>query len=106
MKRHKLDVSMDPEEIFEIMTEKHTMAAYIVAEIASKHSDGIGIVLDMDDMNIRGIQIYTAYLICKSDIKVLAEKVFNRDQQLCDDINKNLYIHKAVPRGAASEDRL
>ena len=107
-KRHQISFdTMEAEEVFEIMTEKDELAAYYLVEIYTKHKDGHGIMLDMDDMNIRGQQIVIGIeKICNGRIKEFTQRVFNRDPSIVAGINLHHLKHKAVLRGASfAKDR-
>jgi hypothetical protein len=51
--------------------------------------------LGIDDLNLRGEQVYVAFKHCNSDIPTFVEAVGKRDQALIDAVNKQV----AVPSG-------
>ena len=107
-KRHQIPFNtMDAEEVFDDMTEKNELAAYYLVEIYTKHKDGHGILLDLDDMNIRGEQIVIGIKkVCNGSIKDFVHRVLRRDPHLVTSINLHHSKHKAVVRNASfAEDR-
>ena len=81
-----------------------------LSDILKQDKDGFGImlVLGLDDMNIRGSQIWEAYkYLYNENGKKFAEAIKNRDQKMVDFINQELAAvgeEKAVT-GGASFDR-
>lgn len=92
---------MSPEEAVEEMIEKNEPAREILTEIINKHKMPSFVILDMDDMNIRGEQIQIGVELCDGSIKKFVELVLARSVWLCDEINKEHFTHKAVPQGAS-----
>jgi len=64
-------------------------------------------VLDLDDMNIRGSQIWVAYKdVCNTDLDVLIKRVKGRDATLAEAINKVCPDgERAVAHGASFAHR-
>ncbi|MBP2494625.1 hypothetical protein ABID82_005250 [Methylobacterium sp. PvP062] len=60
-------------------------------------------VLDLDDMNIRGAQIWVAYKdVCRNDLEALIKRVKGRDPTLADAINDVIPEgERAVPHGGS-----
>lgn len=59
-------------------------------------------ILDLDDMNIRGPQIWIGYKDhCKEDITLFIRKVFERDSQLVAAINEISQDEIAVTHGGS-----
>lgn len=53
---------------------------------------GVLRILSLDDMNIRGSQIWVGYKDhCGSDIEVFAQAILDRDQDMVDTINRECY---------------
>ena len=68
------------------------------------------IILQMDDMNIRGAQIFVGYKFhCRSDLDLFIGCIENRDRKMLEAINnegrKGRYPHKAVAGGAVEGRR-
>jgi len=71
---------------------------------------GLMSILDLDDMNIRGSQIWVAYKdYCGEDIDILTHSLTSRDGDMVKCVNIETARHgggvKAVPQGASSEKR-
>lgn len=99
--RHTLNSDMTPEEAVEEMVEGDEVALYVITEIVNKHTVPHAVLLDLDDMNIRGEQIPIGVLACKGDMKKFAKLVTERSQWLCDEINRDCLRHRAVVAGAS-----
>lgn len=103
MERAPLDLEMEIEELLSIMAEKDAMALHVLNEIITKNSQGPHIVLDMDDMNIRGEQITIGVKACGGKIRDFVNLIYRRSQWLVDEINKECHSHRACQRGASNE---
>ncbi len=99
--RHTLSEDMSPEEAVEEMVEDNEPALHVMTEIINKHKIPHVVLLDMDDMNIRGEQIQIGVNACNGDIKLFVELVIARSQFLVDEINKECLRHRAVRSGAS-----
>lgn len=99
--RHTLNHEMSPEEAVEQMVEDNDPALYVLTEIINKHVAPEAVLLDLDDMNIRGEQIQIGIKACGGDIKLFVERVTARSRFLVDEINKECSRHKAVTAGAS-----
>lgn len=99
--RHTLNEDMSPEEAVEEIVEKNEAALEVVTEIVNKHVAPSSVLLDLDDMNIRGEQIQIGVKACGGDVKLFVELVIARSQFLVDEINKEYTRHKAVTQGAS-----
>lgn len=99
--RHTLNEKMSPEEAVEQMVEDSEPALHVMTEIINKHVAPTNIMLDMDDMNIRGEQIQIGVNACDGSIKKFVGLVTARSQWLVDEINKECMRHKAVTSGAS-----
>lgn len=97
---------MEGDEIFEMMAEGNEVAGQVLVEIITKHKRGFDIILDMDDMNIRGTQIVLGVqAVCGNSIKSFVDMVEKRHPFLVDEINKHYTAHKAVVKGASFGER-
>lgn len=102
--RPRIKWEMEVEEVLNVMAEGDPLALQALTEILTKNQQGPQIILDMDDMNIRGAQIVTGVQdVCKGDLKMFVRMVFNRNPILVDEINKEHSKHKAVTHGASME---
>lgn len=99
--RHTLEETMSPEEAVEEMVEGNEPALHVVTEIVNKHRMPHVVLLDLDDMNIRGEQIQIGVNACNGNIKKFVEEVTARSQWLVDEINRECMRHKAVTGGAS-----
>ena len=99
--RHTLSELMSPEEAVEEMVEENEPALHVLTEIINKHKMPEAVILDLDDMNIRGEQIQIGLQVCEGSIKKFVELVLARSQWLVDEINKECLRHKAVTSGAS-----
>jgi hypothetical protein len=85
-----------------LMAEGNPGAISVLASLL-KEENGIFLVLGLDDMNIRGTQIWIGYKdYCRSDIERFIECVLHRDKGMVETINKEKLAgnHKAVTSGA------
>ena len=92
---------MSPEEAVEEMVEGNEVALHVLTEVINKHAVPHAVLLDLDDMNIRGKQIQIGLQICEGSIKKFVELVTARSQWLVDEINKEYLKHKSVKSGAS-----
>lgn len=89
------------------MSEGNPGAISVLVQMFNKNPDDALIaILDLDDMNIRGTQIWIGYKdYCGEDIDTFMKTVFNRDQKMIDKINeqglKGNHEDRAVSHGAS-----
>lgn len=107
--RKPLDFSSIPATIQD-MIEDNSSAAAIIDELIEKkgESSTIPLLIILDDMNIRGIQIVTLYNMCNQNIEKLNEKITNITEEDIDALNSKVFAickFKAVFTGT-KEDRL
>jgi len=72
-------------------TEGNVGALRVMADLSAKIQgvDFLMFTLDLDDMNIRGHQIWVAFKdVCGSDLETLISRVRDRDPTLAEAINK------------------
>ena len=109
IERKPLDFSVFPQVIREMSEDNSNASAVIDSLIDSKgESNSLATLILLDDVNIRGIQIYILYKMCEKNIDNFYNKVTNITKKDIDSLNKNsahLCTYKAVFEGA-SEDRL
>lgn len=70
--------------------------------------EGLGIILNLDDMNIRGSQIWLGYKDhCGQDLEVFKKAIDDRDPKMIELINHHGMLgnhpHRAVHGGASFE---
>lgn len=99
--RYTLTHDMTPEEGVEEMVEGDEGALFVITEIVNNHVAPHTVLLDLDDMNIRGEQIKIGVTACGGSIREFVIHVTARSQWLCDEINREYSKHKAVTQGAS-----
>jgi hypothetical protein len=73
------------------MAEGNVGATTVLAGILNADDLGYITILNLDDMNIRGAQIWIGYTdVCNSDLAVFMEKVKARDEAMIVAINEHL----------------
>jgi len=93
MNRKKIELTSGVIETLQIMSEGNIGAARILMDLLKK-DDIIGpmYMLHLDDMNIRGEQIWLGYKdVCKEDLDVFISKIINRDAAMVRYINEYPY---------------
>lgn len=109
IERKPLDFSVFPQVIREMSEDNSNASAVIDSLIDSKgESNSLATLILLDDMNIRGIQIYILYKMCEKNIDSFYNKVTNITKKDIDSLNKNsahLCTYKAVFEGTI-EDRI
>ena len=89
-KRQPLTPELNTVEVMALMWEGNPGAMSVIAQLFKLLGEEALIFLGyLDDMNIRGGQIWVAYKDhCKSDINILYSLIKARDSNLVDTINK------------------
>lgn len=108
MHRKSLDFSSLPLVIQE-MIEDSSGAAAVIDELIEKKGENntLAILIILDDMNIRGLQITNLYKMCDNNIDKFYEKVLTMTKEDIENLNYDSYtvcIHKAIYDGS-KEDR-
>lgn len=108
MNRKPLDYTSLP-AIIQNMTEENANAANIIDELIQTKGENSTLMslIILDDMNIRGIQIYNLYKICNQDINTFYEKITNISEKDIEELNFNSFAvckYKAIFTGT-SKDR-
>ena len=109
----RLEINADDSlhEIIIKASEDNPSAVMVLMKMLRKLSYGaFSIILQMDDMNIRGAQIFVGYKFhCRSDLDLFIGCIENRDRKMLEAINnegrKGRYPHKAVAGGAVEGRR-
>ena len=109
MNRKPLDMVSLP-NIIKDMIEDNSNAANIIDELIQTKGENntLAILIILDDMNIRGIQIYNLYKMCNKNIENFYEKVININEQDIDELNFSTFSickYKAIYDGT-SRDRV
>lgn len=116
MSREAINLSDNTLEVVEKMVEGNPGAITVIMKILDRKHDPMSmmVVLMLDDMNIRGPQIWVGYKdFCGQDIEVFVKKIKARDQGMVDAINAECYQpdsehdgykEKAVVAGASFDE--
>ena len=107
-KRKEINVTASTMDMLLLISEGNPGAATVLAQLM-KEDNGILLVLGLDDMNIRGTQIWIGFKdYCKNDMKRFAECILKREAGMIEKINqeglRGNHNHKAVEGGAAFEN--
>lgn len=97
--REKIKLTDNGLNLMMKMSEGNPGGLRILGELSTKERSLI-YILGLDDMNIRGWQIWCGYKdYCKCDIDKFIEAIKNRDEDMVDVINKSA-IRMNVPERA------
>ena len=101
--RKTIDFSSFP-IIIEAMSENDSKAAKIIDELIDIKGENnvLAILILLDDMNIRGFQLYQLYKMCDQNIEQLYNKILNITKEDIIKLNKatsSLCMYKAVFEG-------
>ena len=105
--RAEIDIDGSVLDMLLLMSEGNLGAAIVLSRIMNKYDAGAMSIFDLDDMNIRGAQIWVAFKdVCNEDLDMLCEKLKKRDPSMVEAINKEMsrdstYMWLAVQRGAS-----
>lgn len=103
--REPLDWEKSVEEVIAVMAEGDPEALHVLTEIISKNAVGPQLLLDMDDMNIRGRQITVGVKeACLGSIKRFCNMIHYRTPWLVEEINRHVHSHKAVTYGGSETE--
>lgn len=109
--RKEISISGSLMETIVLLSEGNPGAVTVLAQIIKeKGQEGLFVILDLDDMNIRGSQIWIAYSdYCDQDIDKLIQACESRDEQMVELVNKQGRMgnhgHLAVSSGASGGRR-
>ena len=89
MARKKIDLKTSILEVLTLMSEGNPGAANVLGQMMQKDPDtGLIKILHLDDMNIRGTQIWLGFKDhCGQDMERFMQAILDRDQQMVDEIN-------------------
>lgn len=88
--RKRIDPTQSVLQLIMMMSEGNPGAVNVISQMLKQDDvDGVFMLLHLDDMNIRGTQIWIGYKDhCKQDIKAFMECVKKRDKDMIEVINK------------------
>ena len=106
-KREILDFNSFPSVITQ-MVEDSSITAGIIDELIQNKGEkpALPILILLDDMNIRGVQISTLYKMCHQNIEEFYEKVINIKEEDIDTLNYKVATicpYKAIYNGSKEE---
>ena len=106
--REKIELNDSFANIVMKMSEGNMGATNVVSKMLSLSPESFMLLLDLDDMNIRGTQIWLAYKdYCAESIDLFVEAVKKRDDDFVEAVNilaaKQGTWFKAVRYGASNE---
>jgi hypothetical protein len=90
------------------MSEGHPGCVQALVEIVKHAPDPIGILLDLDDMNMRGDQIWCGYHdVCDENVEAFIRQGLERDSRLLTAVNVLAFSddETVVPAGASDLHR-
>lgn len=101
--REKINLDDSFQDIAMKLSEGNPGALTVILKLFADEPDGIMAILGLDDMNMRGPQIWIAFKDhCGEDLKKLKECVFKRDADMVDTVNcESGMADKAVTGGAS-----
>ena len=105
--REPIDPILSPQDMIMLMGEGNPGAMTVLAHMMGTSAENLPLILDLDDMNIRGTQIWVGYkLHCEQDLKRFIQCVKDRDEKMVEAINtegrRGNHPHMAVKRGASN----
>ena len=109
MKREKIELTDTGMDLMVKMSEGNPGALSVLVKLmATDDPLDIMLVLHLDDMNIRGAQIWIGYKDhCGEDIEKFKEAIRNRDLEMVNTINNSRGLSPGTPRavehGASSQ---
>lgn len=100
--RKKITFDMDPLTMIVAMAEGNPGAVRVLTELIKADPMGIIEMLNFDDMNMRGSQIWVAYKdYCGCDIHKLRDAIKARDAEMIEMVNDRCFPLVARAGGAA-----
>lgn len=92
MNRDRIDLNDSMVDVIIKMAEGNPGAVTVLSQLI-KQDDGMGflLVLSLDDMNIRGTQVWVGYKdYCNSDLSTFMNAIRNRDPEMVATINREV----------------
>lgn len=107
--REEINIHAPANDMLILMAEGNPGAISVLAQLL-KEDEGILAVFALDDMNIRGTQIWIGFKdYCGTDLKKFMDYAINRNKEMINAINregvKGNHTHKAVSNGASFGER-
>jgi len=104
--RKKITLDMTTKALAVEMSEGNPGGLSVVAALLKRELPGLMCLLNLDDMNIRGCQIWVGFKdYCKEDLDTFIKAAQERDPKMVTMINANClyddYVEKAVTSGAS-----
>jgi hypothetical protein len=100
--RQKLELKMTFREILTIMSEGNPGAINVLLKLLMA-PDGIKYVLDLDDMGMRGWQIWVAWRdFCREDLGTLIASLEDRNPRMVEFVNASKGGPPDTPRAVTS----
>lgn len=88
MVREKINLTTKIQDVIITMSEGNPGSLRVLMELFSEITLGMFNILNLDDMNIRGSQIWAGYKdFCKEDLQLFINKIKYRDRKMVDFIN-------------------
>lgn len=106
--RPEININDSVLDMLLLMSEGNPGAATVLVQIMNKYDAGAMLVFILDDMNIRGPQIWVGYKnACHEDLDEFCRRIKTRDQEIINIINEELsrdnsFKWIAVKGGASS----
>jgi hypothetical protein len=86
--RKKIDLTMTTMDVLIVMAEGNPGAMSVLAKLM-KEPNGVFLILDLDDMGMRGEQIWIAYKDgCGQDIEAIKDFCRSRDEKIVAIVNR------------------
>lgn len=86
--RKNINLHMNIQTVIMEMSEGNPGAVSVLTQILTNHPMGFASILSLDDMNIRGSQIWVGYKDhCKENLQIFIDCITKRDKEMVDTIN-------------------
>lgn len=90
--RKKIELKMDVIDVLVTMAEGNPGAINAIRQLMDGNENGILDVLRLDDMNIRGSQIWVGFKdVCEGNVELFRKKIRDRDMEMVHLINKEMF---------------
>ena len=106
--REQIELSDTGKDVVLKMSDGNPGAIRVMADILNKYEqEGLMFLLDLDDMNIRGSQIWIGFNdYCNEDLGKFVACIKDRDRSMVNEINRvgksGNHNHRAVVGGASA----
>lgn len=105
--RAEIDIDGSVLDMLLLMSEGNPGAATVLSRIMNKYDAGAMSIFNLDDMNIRGAQVWVAFKdVCNEDLDMFCERIKKRDSSIVDAVNAEMKLDPsfewlAVTHGAS-----